>query len=337
MRNCIFILLLIVYMCNLGFTKTKYAGSFLELGVGARALAMGGANVALSNDAFGAYWNPSGLAFLSNYQAAAMYANGFNRLEKHNFASIAVPVFGGATIGLSWIRLSVDDIPRYLDLIPSTTTFDQRYGDELLQYRYPANGTFGSASDAYIITFAKYQKIMLDLGWQYFEFPIDFGYGFNFKVLNESLDDKTGSGIGVDLGIILKIQMVDVFNDENYGDLVFGINAQDIVGTKITWDTDSKQKDEIERNFKYGVAYQQPLNFINSQLTGAFDFDTRYSGSGHFGFEFLYDSMLAVRIGSNRSNFTTGAGLLIWKLKFDYAYQDHDLGDSHRISVLFNL
>ena len=36
----------------------KYAASFLELGIGARALGMGSAHVALSSDATGFYWNP---------------------------------------------------------------------------------------------------------------------------------------------------------------------------------------------------------------------------------------------------------------------------------------
>ena len=337
MKNVISVITLILLLSGMLFGGTKYAGSFLELGVGARALAMGGTNVALSEDAFGAYWNPSGLAFLTNYQAAAMYASGFNQLEKHNFASIAVPIFGGATVGLSWIRLGIDDIPRYLDIRDPSVTFSTRQNDPDLQYNYEASGTFGSASNAYIITFAKYQKVFLDLGWNYFEFPIDFGYGLNFKILNEKIFENTGSGIGVDLGIILKIQLVDVFNDDAYGDLVFGLNAQDIAGTKITWDTDSKHKDEVERNFKYGVGFRQPLTFLNSQLTTGFDLDSRYSGSGHFGFEFLYDSMLAIRAGSNRNNFTAGAGIIFWKLSFDYAYQGHDLGESHRVSVLFNL
>jgi len=79
------------------------------------------------------------------------------------------------------------------------------------------------------------------------------------------------------------------------------------------------------------------LNFINTQFTVAFDIDSRYGGANHLGGEFLYNSLIAFRFGSNESNFTTGAGLYIWKFTFDYAYQAHDLGNSHRVSVLFNL
>ena len=43
----------------------KYAGEFLSLGVGGRALGMGGASVALANDVTAGYWNPAGLALLN--------------------------------------------------------------------------------------------------------------------------------------------------------------------------------------------------------------------------------------------------------------------------------
>ncbi len=327
--NFIYILLLFYSFTFAG----KYAGSFLELGIGAKALGMGNAHVALSNDAYGFYWNPSGLAFLNGFQAASMRADLFNSLEQQNFISAAMPVFGGVTIALSWVRLSVDDIPRYRDV---TRSASERYdgNDPLIDGPI---GNFSSSDDAFILSFAKYQRVMVDLGWQYFEFPIDFGYGVNFKMINESIDNNSGSGIGIDLGMMLKIELSNVFNDENYGDLMFGINAQDIAETKITWDTASKRKDTIDRNFKFGFAYIQPLEFINTQFTFAFDIDSRYGGQNHIGSEFLYDSLIALRIGSNISSFTTGAGLYIWKFRLDYAYQGHVLGNSHRVSLLFNL
>jgi hypothetical protein len=313
----------------------KYAASFLELGIGARALGMGSAHVAVSDDAYGFYWNPSGMAFITNFQAASMYADLFNNMEQQNYVSAAMPVFGGVTISAAWIRLSIDDIPRYAGFTPDEAGRRLR-GDAAQLTGEPLN-YFSSTNDAFILSFAKYQRLMLDLGWQYFEFPVDFGYGLNFKMINENIDDKKGSGIGIDLGLMLKIELANVFNDDAYGDLSFGINVQDIAGTKITWDTDSKRKDSIERNFKYGFAYSQPLNFINSRLIFAYDIDSRYKGANHLGTELLYNSAFGIRFGMNDGEFTTGAGFYFWKLKFDYAYQSHDLGNSHRVSILFNL
>ena len=39
----------------------KYSNEFLNIGAGARGLAMGGAQVASANDATAGYWNPAGL------------------------------------------------------------------------------------------------------------------------------------------------------------------------------------------------------------------------------------------------------------------------------------
>ena len=307
----IIILILLIY--GPGFAG-KYAGSFLELGVGARALGMGSAYVAVSDDAYGFYWNPSGLAFLSNFQAASMYADLFSSMEQQNYLSAAMPLFGGVTVSAAWIRLSIDDIPRNQGFTPGEA--GRRLRGEAGQLIGEPLNYFSSRSDAFVLSFAKYQRGMMDLGWQYFEFPIDIGYGLNFKMINESIDDKKGSGIGLDFGLMLKIELANVFNDDSYGHLNFGINIQDVAETKITWDTDSKHKDVIERNFKYGFAYSQPLNFISSQLILAYDLDSRYQGANHLGTELLFDSMLSVRVGLNDGDFTTGAGFYFWKLKF---------------------
>lgn len=316
------------------FSSLSYAGNnavaALELGVGARALGMGGAYVALSDDVYGHYWNPSGLAFVNTYQAGSMHAQLFNSFAQQNYLSVAVPLFGGVTIGGSWLRVSVDDIKRY-----QAPDDDRLPGDQL---KFPSTGTFSDANDIFVLSFAKYQRVILDLGWQYFEFPIDIGYGANIKMINEALDNKTGSGIGLDLGFILKLELRHIFDDKNFGDLIWGVSGQDIAETTITWDTASKRKDKVERNFKYGLAYKQPLDFIDSQFTLSFDLNSRYAGSTHFGTEFLYNSLLAVRVGLNDGDFTTGAGVYVWNFKVDYALQTHEaLGKLHRVSLLFQL
>lgn len=335
MRKISLILILLFITSGANAQNTKYAASFLELGVGARALGMGSAYVGLSNDAYGFYWNPAGLAFITNLQAASMYADLFNTLEKQSYMSAAMPIFGGSAVSVAWIRLSVTDIPRYF--FNETSNAFQRIGGSPIADPLTAepDSYFGFYNDAFIISFAKYIRWNIDLGWQYFELPIDIGGGLNFKIIRQALDDKTGSGLGIDAGIMARLNLNDVFVEDLYGDLIFGVNVQDIANTKITWDTDSKHKDQIDRNFKYGISYAQPLSFINSQLTVAYDINSKYDGSTHLGGEFLYNSMLAVRIGANSGFFTTGAGVYFWKFKFDYAYQGHDLGNSHRVSVLF--
>lgn len=332
-----FIFLVTLFLNLAQAQSTKYAGSFLELGVSARALGMGSAYVALSDDATGFFWNPAGIAFIPKFQLASMYADLFNSLETQSFVSAAMPLFGGATISVGWMRLSVDDIPRYIFIeSPDINAFQRITGRAQPLTAEPA-GTFGSFDDTYFISFAKHLPFNLDLGWQYWEMPVEMGLGLNLKVIRQSLEEQVGSGVGVDAGVLLKINLNEIFVDPYYGDLIIGLSVQDLANTRITWDTDSKHTDRIQRNFKYGFAYAQPLEFIKSKLTFAYDINSQYAGSGHLGTELLYNSLLAVRIGTNAGYFTTGAGVHLWKLRFDYAYQSHDLGNSHRVAALFAL
>jgi hypothetical protein len=318
--------------------ETKYGGAFLELGIGPRALALGSAYVAQADDGSGFYWNPAGTAFLSRPQVSAMYADLFNSLENHSYASVALPIFGNTVISASWIRLAVENIPLYDDINLSRFERDQRYANSSTDgLTAPSSGSFNFTNNAYYITISKLTRWNVDLGWHYFELPLDFGYGINFKMINMNLYDKSGSGLGLDGGIRLNMGLNDLFADDDFGYFSIGLGVYDVFNTSITWDTDSKQKDEIERMWRYGFALMQPLNFMNSQLFILYDLDTKYSGSWHMGAELLYESLFALRFGSNRGQFTTGAGLAYWKIKLDYAYQHHDLGNTHRVGVSFIL
>ncbi len=315
---------------------TKYGGEFLNIGIGARALALGSAYTAEADDGSGFYWNPAGTAFLSRPQASAMYAEMFNSLENHSFASIALPIFGNTVLAASWIRLAVDDIPFFDDNNLYNFTRPERYANpDTDGLTAPSSGSFSFTNNAYFITVSKLTRWNVDMGWQYFDIPIDFGYGVNFKMINTNLYDRSGSGLGLDAGVRLKMGLNNLFADDNFGYFGLGLGVFDIFDTSITWDTDSKQKDKIERMWRFGFSFMQPLNFMSSQLFLLYDVDTKYGGNWHLGSEILYESMFAVRVGSNDGHFTAGAGVMYWKIKVDYAYQHYDLGNTHRVGVTF--
>ncbi len=331
-----YIALALLVVTTLRAQDTKYGGAFLELGIGPRALALGSAYSALADDGSGFYWNPAGTAFMTSLNVSMMYANLFNSLENHGYVSVAMPIFGDAVVSASWIRLAVEDIPRYYDanLLQER---DERYLDpDRNGLRAGPIGSFTFANNAYFITFSRIHHWKADLGWQYFELPIDFAYGLNFKMIDIGLDDKTGSGLGVDGGVRIATGLDDLFADENFGLLSIGVSVQDVFQTAITWDTDSKQKDEIERAWRFGFAYNQPLLFIDSEILFAYDIYTKYEGSWHLGSEFVYNKLMALRFGFYDGEFTAGAGISYWKLSVDYAYQSHDLGNLHRVGISFH-
>jgi hypothetical protein len=87
----IFIILTGILIPNYSFalqvTKTgTTAAKFLSIGIGPRALAMGGAYTSLANDASAIYWNPAGIANTDQFQA--MFAN------TALFAGITLNYFG---------------------------------------------------------------------------------------------------------------------------------------------------------------------------------------------------------------------------------------------------
>jgi len=83
------------------------AFSALKNGVGARALAMGGAFVAVADDATAMLWNPAGLAQLDDTRLAGMSTDLFGMGIAHQFVG-AVTTFANLGVGLGWERAAID-------------------------------------------------------------------------------------------------------------------------------------------------------------------------------------------------------------------------------------
>lgn len=328
------------------------AASFLELGIGARGMAMGGAFIAVANDGSAFYWNPAGASLLQRAELSGMYASLFKSLETHFHIGFTRPLYGAGAISINWIRLTVPDIPFYapgnlLDdytyeqrIFNSTThggsweeLFRNGIGvlvDEPLDYSNFEN-------DAFIVTLAKLNKIDVDFGWQYFVLPITIPVGVNIKFIRQSLFQKKSSGVGFDAGTMLNFGLDDLMDDSRLGKVSFGFAMKDLFNTKITWDTDSRHADRIKRSWYAGTSYMQPLPTLNSQLLVAYSLQRRFENTHHVGTEYIYHNRLAVRFGMDDGKFAAGVGLRISLLGVDYAYKGHELGGSHRISTFIRL
>jgi hypothetical protein len=84
------------------------AGAFsaFKNGVGARALAMGGAFVAVADDATAVCWNPAGLAQSEDTRIAGMSTDVFGMGITHQFVG-ATTSFSNIGIGLGWERTAL--------------------------------------------------------------------------------------------------------------------------------------------------------------------------------------------------------------------------------------
>lgn len=95
-----FLLLALLAALPAGAAETA---SFLNIGVGARALGMGGAYTALADDASALYWNPAGLSKLDKREFTASHAELFES-TRLDFLAYAHPMAQGTfAAGLTYL------------------------------------------------------------------------------------------------------------------------------------------------------------------------------------------------------------------------------------------
>src|SRR5881296_635516 len=75
---------------------TRYAGEFLKIPVGARAIGMGGSFTAVADDATAPYWNPAGMVYLPYREVIPQHAEQFGKLVNQDFLGVVLPL-GGAS------------------------------------------------------------------------------------------------------------------------------------------------------------------------------------------------------------------------------------------------
>lgn len=105
-RMMIVSLALIMVLSALAVADGIGAFSAFKSGIGARALAMGGAFVAVADDATASLWNPAGLALLDDTRLAGMSTDLYGLGITHQYVG-AVTTFANLGIGLGWERASI--------------------------------------------------------------------------------------------------------------------------------------------------------------------------------------------------------------------------------------
>lgn len=162
----------------------KYSNEFLNIGAGARGLAMGNAQVATVNDATAGYWNPAGLTGVKDdINATIMHADYFAGIAKYDYASVAVPVQDNKrTLGFSVLRFAVDDIPNTLFLVEPDGSIN-----------YNNIQTFSSADYAFLFSFAQHFRQTEKK---------NISIGANAKVIYRKVGKFASAwGFGLDAGI----------------------------------------------------------------------------------------------------------------------------------------
>lgn len=329
----ILVLFALVVVCCIPLTAGRYAGDFMMIGAGVKALGMGGAFSALADDGSAIYWNSAGLSHIRDSEISAMHAFLYNGLASYDHISFVQPLPNEVSIGLNVTRLTVSDIPHFDERYLIGTNVDQRIND--YNYHLPGipDGKFNSYDGLYQFSFAKNLHYDANMGWLFFEVPFDFSFGGTIKLIKRELWNNTGTGTGVDFGFKTKTDLAVIFDQESFGDLHFGVNFQDIAGTEIAWDTDSELRDEILFNTKVGVAVVQPVPQLKSIVSVAYDYDYVYGGSSHYGLDWAYKDLGSLRIGYHDNNYSAGATIKLYGVLVDYAMITNPVGLTNRVGL----
>jgi hypothetical protein len=320
----------------------KYAGEFMALGGGARAMGMGGSFIAVANDVTATFWNPAGLAAIPSFiaspgdwQMSMMHSERFGDLIDYNFVSIVFPLAGrSAGWGLTLVHMGIDDIPITPDLILNSdgdAIYEPEIGERLgFDFR---TIPYESANDyALFLSYAE----ALSFG--------SFGASMKF-IRNDQVTGVSSVGIGLDIGFLRR---------NVWRDLDFGMKLQDVTGTYITWSTGKREF--IYPAIKVGVAYPVMIRGMSSKIIIAADGDFRFenrqdasqlwigraSADFHVGAELVIRDIVFLRGGVDMGRPTVGAGFLLedfgpWNVTMglDYALLVHDVFDTtHRVSLL---
>jgi len=319
----------------------KYAGEFLKIPVGARAIGMGGAFSAVADDATAPFWNPAGMIYLPYREVVVQHAEQFGKLLNHDYAGVVFPL-GGAegrqlALGVSVIRLATDDIPVTprpgglepgIDFLDYGTDNDETtpgdgqdngvwdLGERLLLK--PEDLFMASASDlAVLLSIARHHGR-------------HWAYGGSVKFVRQSLPDTlqgehvTSFGAGLDVGGLFMptdaITVSAVFHDLTTTYLAWSNGTREIVAP--TLDTGVGLQFAPGEGHALVVALDLAWGFErrlrDSQLhLGSATWDVRT------GVEYWYRSTLALRAGAKAKDLAFGAGVRYKHFGADYAASLH--------------
>ncbi len=304
------ILLILMTFCPTAFAETGdggYAGPFLQLGFGARALGMGGAFVAVADDATGGFFNPAGLVQITKRTFGTFYRK-MPQDRRLSYVVYNQPVRDEATIALAWINAGVTDV--------MGRDGDGNPTGEISNYQNAVQMLFGRK----II-----EQFSVGLTIEYIQFNLAnisaYGVGFGFSAMGRPTPELR-LGLAVEnLGMKYSWTSGDYWTRHN----------PDVLGSSV------------EEDFPFNVRMGASYLLLNDRvlLSSEIEKNEKQKEKIHLGVEGWALENVAGRMGYDRGSFTFGLGLRqeiqSATLGFDYAFVTSRADDSadHLISLQF--
>lgn len=305
---------LLILLLAMSFASAKP----LDLQMGARGFGMGGAFVAIANDASATYWNPAGLALVNTLT-----------LSETN-----------------WILQDVSGVNvNYFTGVFPITNVGTVAGGWLLQYANLEQGHGATFEEnawlEHAFSLAAGRKL-----WDKLAFFHHTSIGFSLNRYLLSAGDANGAGTGFDLGVLTYFPY-----NISLGFIARSLGA-DMMGDKISPEYRLGLGYQWQRNAHLIVLATDLSTKEDVEYTDAIE-PVELNLKGFAGIEYTYSEaqwFVAVRAGGNAATFTSrdlgtvtgGFGGGYNGLVLQYAYQNNlgreiSLGQSHRLTVEIEL
>lgn len=309
MAKSSFLSMSLVFLC-FTFSQVKadtgdggYAGAFQQLGLGARALGMGGAFVGVADDATAGFWNPAGLVQIQ-MRTFGVFFRKMTLDRRVSYITYSQPIRKEATISLGWTNAGVKDVVGRNE--------NGEITEEIKNYEnaielFFARKILDELSAGVRIGYVQYNLANISA----------YGVGFGFSIFGKPIQ-KLRLGAAVEnLGMKYSWTSGDYWK------------RFDLLG--------SSSKDEFPINIRFGASYLLLEDRI--LLCSEIDKNEKQKEKIHLGIEGWILENLAGRAGYDKGSLTLGMGLRHKTgstiLGFDYAFVSSQVDDDpdHLISL----
>ena len=332
---------LFVLLGTMGFSQSywvKYGWQAFNSAGDARILAMGGAAVTDFGTSVSPLFNPAASGKVGIHNLNYTHQSRLAGMINSDLLGFPIQNFS-RPLNLIIIHEGIDQIPDTrnilldfgLDGVPGTGDIGE------------GNGTLdeGERLDEDKVKYFSQRQLGLHLSTSWKNNNIEFGIAV--KTLFHSIGEHTGSGIGLDFGVLA----VPWKNGR------LGLTIRDITTSWQVWENGTIERFKptviagLSQKYRFENMPLTVSGMVNVYLDGngkSLDDDIHLGDNGAnylLGFNGVYDNKIALRLGRNAIGSTTGGIGLSWdNLSLDYAFLNEPsgsgLGASHMVSLAVN-
>ena len=279
----------------------------ISYGVGARAMGLGRAYVAVANDPTAMFWNPSGLELVPKASFMLFHHQLFESTI-YDYAGFVYPTLTYGTIGIGLARLGTSGIVQ----------------------RDQFNVNLGNMSYEEDELYFSYGK----------KLPLNLYGGFTLKIRRQAFPgafeaNYDDTGIGFDLGLMYR----PGWEEGIFSNVGFGFSFRNLLSPTLNV---SSQTEQEPYHLTFGM-----VKGLQIAETGVLNIvldihKSRYESIGILaGTEYVFRDIGTIRVGLDNMNPSFGAGVKYSVLQIDYSFgttlSDGEFPPTHRFSLTFNL